>query len=75
MKRFIILAYVLTILFPGDLRAGKGSILTPSRFTTKSSVQEDSTVLSGLQSNVIVEIRTQGDSLVWLATGDGLSQM
>ena len=75
MKRLLLFAGVVMIVYSGHLRAGKGSILTPSRFTTKSIVQDDSTVLSGLQSNVIVEIRTQGDHLVWLATGDGLSQM
>lgn len=35
---------------------------------------QDSTV-EGLQSNVIVEIRAQGDSTVWLGTGKGLSVM
>lgn len=75
MKRLLLLTVSLTILLSVHLRAGKGSILTPSRFTTGSKTLEDSTIVSGLQSNSIVEIRLQGDSLVWLATGDGLSQM
>jgi len=38
----------------------------------KVSAQGDSTQ-AGLQSNTIIEIKTQGDSLVWLGTGAGLS--
>lgn len=44
----------------------------PRLFSLSRTTAGDSTE-PGLQSNVIVEIRTQGDSLVWLGTGVGLS--
>tara|TARA_B100000029_G_scaffold410677_1_gene412713 strand:- start:31149 stop:32732 length:1584 start_codon:yes stop_codon:yes gene_type:complete len=44
----------------------------PQSFLTRS---EGDTLLPGFQSNVIVEIRIQGDSTVWFGTGKGLSVM
>jgi len=35
----------------------------------------DNTTSAGLQSDVIIDIVTQGDSAVWLGTGRGLSVM
>ncbi|MFQ6615402.1 MAG: FlgD immunoglobulin-like domain containing protein [Fidelibacterota bacterium] len=52
-----------------------GQGLTPHRILlSDQNLQVDST-RSGLQSNVVSEIRIQGDSLVWLGTGRGLSVM
>ena len=53
-------------LFLGSLSAQ----VVPGTFLARA--EEDST-LPGLQSNVVVEIRAQGDSLIWLGTGKGLS--
>ncbi len=44
----------------------------PRSYLTRS---EADTTVEGFQSNVIVEIRTQGDSVVWFGTGRGLSMM
>ncbi len=44
----------------------------PRTFLARS---EADTTVEGFQSNVIVEIRTQGDSVVWFGTGRGLSVM
>ena len=44
----------------------------PQSFLTRA---EGDTLLPGFQSNVIVEIRIQGDSTVWFGTGKGLSVM
>lgn len=43
-----------------------------NRVFNKISVSVDS-LTEGLQSNVIAEIQLQGDSLVWIGTGSGLS--
>ena len=44
--------------------------VVPGTFLARA---EEDTTLLGLQSNVVVEIRAQGDSLIWLGTGKGLS--
>ena len=44
--------------------------VVPGTFLARA---DEDTTLKGLQSNVVVEIRAQGDSLIWLGTGKGLS--
>ncbi|SVB42954.1 uncharacterized protein METZ01_LOCUS195808, partial [marine metagenome] len=44
--------------------------VVPGTFLARA---EEDTTLPGLQSNIVVEIRAQGDSLIWLGTGKGLS--
>ena len=50
----------------------QGQILFPGRYDLSRSSSADNTE-SGLQSNVVIEIKAQGDSAVWLGTGRGLS--
>jgi len=64
MKRFIVFASLSILLF--------GQMDLPHRFALKTAIQ-DTTLYSGLKSNVIAEIKFQGDSLVWLGTGRGLA--
>ncbi len=45
---------------------------TAHRFALRTA-QSDSSTQAGLRSNVVAEIKFQGDSLVWLGTGRGLS--
>ncbi|MFQ6674738.1 MAG: FlgD immunoglobulin-like domain containing protein [Fidelibacterota bacterium] len=52
-----------------------GQGLTPHRISLFQQVLQVDSTQSGLQSNVVTEIRIQGDSLVWLGTGRGLSVM
>ena len=66
MKRLLLCAVFVPIL-------SSGQVALPRLFTIYGS-SSDSTV-SGLQSNTIIEIKNQGDSLVWLGTGRGLSVM
>ena len=69
MKKISILISVVFI-FICSIQA---QLLKPEIFSLgKIAVLGDSTK-TGLQSNVIIEIRTQGDSLVWFGTGNGLS--
>lgn len=49
-----------------------GQNFVPKTLSLKETALRDSTK-SGLQSNVIVEIRTQSDKFVWLGTGRGLT--
>ena len=50
----------------------KAQIVAPNRFALKTTL-EDTFLTAGLASNVVAEIRTMGDSLTWLGTGQGLA--
>ncbi|MBT3519022.1 MAG: hypothetical protein HN716_00750 [Candidatus Marinimicrobia bacterium] len=49
-----------------------GQSNTPTRFALKTVIQ-DTFLTEGLSSNIVAEIRTLGDSLTWLGTGQGLA--
>jgi len=63
MRKYIFL-FLFTFLF------GQSDI--PNQFTLRTA-QNDSSTQEGLTSNVVAEIKFQGDSLVWLGTGRGLA--
>ncbi|MFQ6608180.1 MAG: hypothetical protein ACE5EE_06535 [Fidelibacterota bacterium] len=69
MKRLL-----LTVLVPFLFELVHMQTLLPRDYTLRSSAASGNTI-SGLQSNVIIEIVTQGDSAVWLGTGRGLAVM
>ena len=70
MKPVFLLAGSLSLSF-----SIQAQVLRPHAISLgKTLFQVDSTQ-GGLQSNAIFEIKTQGDSLVWLGTGEGLSFM
>ena len=62
----------LLLLLLGALTFAQPLRIVPTRYTLRSQVT-DSLRQHGLVSNVVSEIRLQGDSLVWLGTGKGLS--
>ncbi|MEE9168010.1 MAG: FlgD immunoglobulin-like domain containing protein [Candidatus Neomarinimicrobiota bacterium] len=67
--------FIVLVLSSGVLHGqvrGRSPAPFPKLFSLSRTTVADSTQ-AGLQSNVIVEIRTQGDTLVWLGTGQGLS--
>lgn len=61
----------LALIFFGVIYA---QMPVPRDFVMRSTAASSSTT-TGLQSDVIIEIVTQGDSAVWLGTGRGLAVM
>jgi len=64
MKKAILLIFLPVLIF------GQKDI--PTRFALKRAMNDSATQI-GLTSNVVAEIKFQGDSLVWLGTGRGLA--
>ena len=75
MRRLLISIIILiTYLAAQETTAVKFRL--PNNFSSRKTVSVSDTSQTGLLSNVISEIRLQGDtSWVWLGTGRGLSKV
>ncbi len=64
--RFILIPLFVSAIFAGDL--------IPTNYSLSESMPHSSRVI-GLTSNIVSEIKLQGDSLVWLGTSSSIARM
>jgi len=72
MRNVIAILVLWNLALPADNPALVSTFAVDNGVFDKTAVSVDS-LTTGLQSNVIAEIQLQGDSLVWIGTGAGLS--
>ncbi len=76
MMRRLLISIIILITYLAAQETTAAKFRLPNNFSSRKTVSVSDTSQTGLLSNVISEIRLQGDtSWVWLGTGRGLSRV
>ena len=76
MMRRLLISIIILITYLAAQETTAAKFRLPNNFSSRKTVSVSDTSQTGLLSNVISEIRLQGDtSWVWLGTGRGLSKV